>query len=230
MIAPQIRHLAFRVEGEERFPFIPGQFITLLIEGDDKPIRRSYSIANTHVNGSNVIEFAASYIENGIATQLLFNLQPGETVTATGPFGRLILRDEQPARYVLVATGTGVTPYRAMLDELGQRLEAQKNLRVLLLFGVRQPEDLLYRDEFVAFAQKHPNFEFRAYYSRARCHEPYEHQGYVHTAFADIDLKPEQDVIYLCGNPNMIDDSFALLTERGFASQNVRREKYISSS
>jgi NAD(P)H-flavin reductase len=117
-----------------------------------------------------------------------------------------------------------------MLNELAARLKQSAQLRVLLLFGVRQPEDLLYREEFIAFADQQPRFEFRAYYSRARCHERYEHQGHVQTAFADIQLDAEKDIVYLCGNPNMIDEAFALLAERNFSAQNVRREKYISSS
>lgn len=229
IIAPEVRHLTFRCEGADAFAFIPGQFITLHIEAGEKVIRRSYSIANVYVDGGNTIEFAASYVKEGVASDLLFNLQPGEKVTATGPFGRLILRDEQPGRYIFVATGTGVTPYRAMLHEFAHRLQQQESLQIILLFGVRKPEDLLYREEFVAFAKQHPRFEFRAYYSRAQGHETYEYQGYVHTAFADIHLDAAKDIVYLCGNPNMIDEAFALLTEHGFASQNVRREKYISS-
>jgi ferredoxin-NADP reductase len=230
LIAPQVRHLVFQRQGDEPFVFVPGQFITLLIEtGGEKLMRRSYSIANTHITGGNTVEFAASYVQGGTASDLLFNLQPGETVTASGPFGRLILRDEQPGRYILIATGTGVTPYRAMLDEIARRLQQQADLKVILLFGVRGPEELLYRAEFVAFTEQYPRFEFRAYYSRARCHERYEHQGHVQVAFADIQPDPAKDIVYLCGNPNMIDEAFAQLTARGFASQNVRREKYISS-
>lgn len=229
MIAPQIRHLAFRYEGAEPFTFIPGQFITLHIQTGDKELRRSYSIANVPGEHHNQIEFAASYIEKGVASELLFNLKEGETVTATGPFGRLILREEQPARYILIATGTGVTPYRAMLKELAKRLSEQPNLQVVLLFGVRRPEDLLYREEFVALAQQQARFQFRAYYSRAVGEQVYEYQGHVHNAFAEIKPDAATDVVYLCGNPNMIDEAYALLAERGFASQNVRREKYISS-
>lgn len=229
LIAPQVRHLVFQRQDGALFTFIPGQFITLLIEGGEKLLRRSYSIANTHVTGGNTVEFAASYVAGGTASELLFNLKPGETVTASGPFGRLILRDEQPGRYILIATGTGVTPYRSMLDQIAQRLEQQPNLQVIILFGVRTPEELLYRNEFVAFAKQHPHFEFRAYYSRAPKQESYEYQGHVQVAFTDIQPQPEKDIIYLCGNPNMIDEAFAQLTALGFASQNVRREKYISS-
>ncbi len=229
MIAPEVRHLAFALESDEPFVFIPGQFITLMIQSNDKLLRRSYSIANRR-SCENLIEFAAAYVKGGIATQLLFNLQPGEKVTATGPFGRLILRDEQPARYILMATGTGVTPYRAMLNEIADRLEKQPELQIVLLFGVRKPEELLYREEFVNLAKINPRFDFKAYYSRAPSQQAYEYQGHIQNSFADISPNPEKDIVYLCGNPNMIDDTFALLTQLGFPTQNVRREKYISSS
>ncbi len=230
IIAPKVRHLVFACEGEETFNFIPGQFITLHIPHGEKPLNRSYSIANTHQQG-NLIEFAASYVEKGVASELLFNMEPGDKITATGPFGRLILRDEKPARYILIATGTGVTPYRAMLKELEKRLAESKDTRVLLLFGTRIPEELLYADEFIAFAEKNPRFEYRACYSRHNpaLLKPHEYFGYVHKALVDFKPDPQTDVVYLCGNPNMIDDTFAKLCEHGFTSQSVRREKYISS-
>lgn len=231
LIAPTVLHLNFHIEGEAVFQFIPGQFITLHIPGPVKELRRSYSVANIYHDGSNTIEFAASYVEGGVASELLFNLKPGAKVTASGPFGRLILRDEQPKRYILVATGTGVTPYRSMLVEIEKRLHAQEQLEVVLLFGVRKPEDLLYRDEFTDFASKNPRFQFCAYYSREQPPQPkpYENKGYVKDAFANLNPDPQRDVVYLCGNPNMIDEVFALLVSKNFPTENIRREKYISS-
>lgn len=231
-IAPKVLHLNFHIEGETGFQFIPGQFITLLIDTPEKQLRRSYSIANTYHDGSNTIEFAASYVDGGIASELLFNLKPGEKLNASGPFGRLILREELPKRYIFVATGTGVTPYRAMLAEIEQRLEQQPQLEVVLLFGVRKPEDLLYGNEFAEFAEKNSRFIFQAYYSRAELISPkaYEHQGYVGKAFTNLNPDPHHDIVYLCGNPNMIDEVFALLVNHGFPTENIRREKYISSN
>jgi ferredoxin-NADP reductase len=229
-IAPHVLHLTFECEGVDQFNFLPGQFITIHIPLNDKVLNRSYSIANIEQN--NHIEFAASYVEKGTASNLLFNLKPGDKLNATGPFGRLILRDEKPSRYLLIATGTGITPYRAMLKELERRLHEQENLRVILLFGVRKPEDLFYREEFVSFAEKNPRFEFRVHYSRIMPSPPlpYEFQGYVHTALTDIKPDPLNDLVYLCGNPNMIDETYSILCQYGFAVQNVRREKYISGS
>lgn len=232
-IAPNVKHFTFRYEEGGSFDFIPGQFITLHIPTSEKILRRSYSIANKTHKATNKIEFAASYVPEGVASELLFTLQAGDTVTATGPFGRLILREELPARYILVATGTGVTPYRTMLAELASRFKQRPCFKVILLFGVRRPEDLLYRDEFLAFAEKNSWFEFRAYYSRFKLENSlsYEYSGYVLNAFSEIFPNAKQDVVYLCGNPNMVDEVFSLLVNSyAFPSEVIRREKYISSN
>ncbi len=232
-IAPSVKHLTFRREDGENCGFIPGQFITLHIPTSEKVLRRSYSIANSSHEPSNKIEFAASYVPEGVASDLLFTMQIGDKVTATGPFGRLTLREEQPGRYILVATGTGVTPYRTMLSELAHRFKQHPCFKVILLFGVRKPEDLLYRDEFTVFAEKNTWFEFRVYYSRILSEPelPYEYRGYVLNAFSEIEPNPKQDIVYLCGNPNMVDEVFSLLTNNySFPSELIRREKYISSN
>jgi ferredoxin-NADP reductase len=233
-IAPSVKHFRFRREEGEVFAFIPGQFITLHIPTAQKVLRRSYSIANSTHQPSDQIEFAASYVPRGAASELLFGLQKGESVKATGPFGRLILRDEQPQRYIFVATGTGVTPYRSMLSELAERFAKTPTFKVILLLGVRRPDDLLYRDEFLAFAAQHPWFEFRAHYTRIAPEvvlAAHEYRGYVCQAFAELVPNPGQDIIYLCGNPNMVDEAFALLTKaHHFPSEAIRREKYISAN
>lgn len=232
-IAPDVKHFTFRYEEGGSFEFIPGQFITLHIPTAEKILRRSYSIANKAHHANNKIEFAASYVPAGIASELLFTLKPGDKVTATGPFGRLILREEMPERYILVATGTGVTPYRTMLAELEQRFKLRPCFKVILLFGVRRPEDLLYREEFLEFAEKNPWFEFYAYYSRVNPKTAlnFEHTGYVLNAFSEINPNPKQDIVYLCGNPNMVDAVFTLLVKSyNFPTEIIRREKYISSN
>lgn len=232
-IAPDVKHFTFLYEEGASFEFIPGQFITLHIPTPEKILRRSYSIANKTHESTNKIEFAASYIPTGIASQCLFTLKPGDQLTATGPFGRLILRDEMPQRYILVATGTGVTPYRTMLAELEHRFKLRPCFKVILLFGVRRQEDLLYRDEFIAFSARNTWFEFHAFYSRAKLKEAlsYEHTGYVLNAFSEIKPNPKQDIVYLCGNPNMVDEVFTLLVKNyAFPTDIIRREKYISAN
>ena len=57
----------------------------------------------------------------------------------------------------------------------------------------------------------------------------HEYKGYVQHAFPDLTLNPQEDIVYLCGNPSMIDDAFTYLKDTGFTMQQVIREKYISN-
>lgn len=231
MIAPTVKHLTFEKEDGTPLLFQGGQFITLHIEKVDKIVHRSYSIANAP-NQVNCLELACAYVEGGVASSLLFGLKPGDFVLASGPFGLFVLKEERPARYILVATGTGVSPYRSMLQDIKNRLEnTHPELEVILIFGVRTRNELLYKDEFLKFMSEYPRFKFIACYSRESLDNPetFERQGHVQAALADVSLNPAQDIVYLCGNPNMIDATFALLTESGFDKKNVRREKYLFS-
>lgn len=228
-IASNVLHVALKPSSN--FSFIPGQFISLHFQKDDKEVKRSYSIAN-QPNASEFIEFAISYQPNGVASEEIFHMQPGQSVDVSGPAGRLVLLDEHPARYILVATGTGVTPYRAMLDQIKDIINTH-NTKFLLLFGVRNQEECLYYQEFLDFAASSDNFDFEVYYSRELPAEDdkviKKHKGYVQTGFNNYNLDPDKDKVYLCGNPGMIDDAYQILQEKGFTARTVRREKYISS-
>ena len=229
MLSPRVKHFVFRSTLDPVFNYLPGQFITVHFERDEKTIRRSYSIANMP-SQDNRIEFAAGFVEGGPGTDYLFNLKPGDQIYINGPFGRLIFKDETPGRYILVATSTGITPYRAMIPELTRRLNAHPDLEIVILFGVQKSEDILYHEELLAFAALSPRISLRVHLSKEPASNLLEHQfeGYVQHSFPALNLNPAQDVVYLCGNPGMIDDAFNDLKERGFAMQQVIREKYIS--
>lgn len=229
MLSPKVKHFVFRCTQNPVFDYQPGQFITIHFERDGKILRRSYSIANIP-SQDNCIEFAAGFVENGPGTDLLFNLKLGDTINMNGPFGRLVLKDDIPKRYILVATSTGITPFRAMMTELKHRLDTHPDLHVVILLGVQKREDTLYRNEFLALTAMYPRVTFQAHLSREANSDlqPYEQLGYVQHAFPNLALNPEHDRVYLCGNPAMIDESFTWLKDKGFAIQHIIREKYIS--
>ncbi len=231
LIAPNVRHLSFVREDNAPLPFKAGQFITLHIESPNKVVHRSYSIANVP-NQDNTIELACAYVEGGIASGILFALNPGDAISASGPYGLFTLKEERPKRYILIATGTGITPYRSMLQEIKTRIvNAHPELQIALVFGIRNRSEVLFKDEFLAFQAKHSQFRFYACYSKETPADlqPFERLGHVQTTFPELNLDPNQDIVYLCGNPNMIDDTFSLLTNNGFDKKNVRREKYLFS-
>ena len=239
MIAPQVGHYVFQRNDGQPLPFIPGQFIQVHFEyADGTATRRSYSLATIPdpVDGpGSLVEIAVSYVPGGAATALFEGLEPGGTVQASGPFGRFCLMPgDDNRRYLLIATGTGVTPYRSMLPLLEKAI-AERGIEVVLLFGARTPTELLYGDEFRAFAERHPGFRFVPCFSRelpapgsAHAHADVRH-GYVQQFLAEFAPDAQGDIAYLCGNPNMVDACFEALKEAGLPVPRIRREKYVSS-
>ncbi len=230
MVTPRVMQFSFRREDGKPFAYVPGQFITLHIPHEDMELRRSYSVA-TIPGLSDEVEIAVTHVDGGRATGHLFALQPGAKVVATGPFGRFVLREDPPSRYLLIATGTGVSPYRAMLPQLKGLLAAGQHTAVVML-GVRGPDELLFGGDFIEFAKENPGFQFVANYSR-RVSEPalpHERKGYVQDHLMEMKPDSKRDIVYLCGNPDMIDTSVESLKALGFDNTNLRREKYVSSN
>ena len=144
MLAPSIAHLSFHRDDGQALGFVPGQFLQVHFHyGDGTATKRSYSIAT---RGGDSVEIAVSYVPGGAATALFEGLEIGGQVQASGPFGRFCLQPgDANARYLLIATGTGVTPYRAMLSQL-ETLIGERGVEVVLLFGARNPDELLFVD------------------------------------------------------------------------------------
>ncbi|MGH8273578.1 MAG: FAD-binding oxidoreductase [Gammaproteobacteria bacterium] len=234
-VTPRVVQFGFVRDDGLPFEYIPGQFLTLHLPWEERMLRRSYSIASipngsTGANLTQEVEIAMTQIPDGRASGILDRLQPGDRVEATGPFGRFVLRDDPPARYFLLATGTGASPYRAMLPELSRRLRLS-GFEARLMLGVRNPEELLFGADFSDFATEVGSFSFEPSFSRHRPNagERGTH-GYVQRRLTELALDPERDIVYLCGNPLMIDEAVTHLKEQGFTNPRIRREKYVSSN
>nr|WP_279633055.1 ferredoxin--NADP reductase [Lysobacter alkalisoli] len=240
MLAPAIGHYSFVRDDGLPLDFIPGQFIQVHFEyADGTATKRSYSLATIHdhaMGPGEAVEIAVSYVPGGAATALFEGLEVGGTVDASGPFGRFCLMPgDANARYLLIATGTGVTPYRSMLPQLEAAIR-ERGVQVVLLFGARTPAELLYGDEFRAFADKHPDhFRFMPCFSRELpdAGSPHAHadvrHGYVQQFLDEVAPDASHDIAYLCGNPNMVDACFEALKACALEVKQIRREKYVSS-
>jgi ferredoxin-NADP reductase len=234
MLAPTVRHLEFIRDDAQPLDFIAGQFIQVHFNyPDGTATKRSYSLATQHDHAFDIndsLEIAVSYVPGGAATALFTALDEGQQIQCSGPYGRFCLQEkDQNQRYLLMATGTGVTPYRAMLPQL-KKLMQERDVQVVLLFGARTEEDLIYRKDFYAFAEDNCNFTFMPCFSREMPANvtPSARHGYVQQQLAELAPNSVRDIAYLCGNPNMVDTSFEVLKELGLPIQHIRREKYVS--
>ncbi|MCR6495063.1 hypothetical protein LJB71_01575 [Thermomonas sp. S9] len=116
-----------------------------------------------------------------------------------------------------------------------ERLMAERGVEVLLLQGARTPAELLYGDEFRAFANAHPRFRYLPCLSRELPAEgsPHAHpdvrHGYVQNVLPELAPDPASDIAYLCGNPDMVDAAFEALKGMRLPVPQIRREKYVSN-
>lgn len=225
-------NISFKVDSEQPFVVIAGQFLRLHFkQHDGLDTFRSYSIASIFPEEKSTletIEIAVSWVAGGLATEKISNMVAGDYLEASGPYGRFCLLPDRHDRYFLIATGTGVTPYRAMLKEIEIRLQAGSEFFVVM--GAQDATGLLYESDFVALENQYEGFHYIPCLSRQLRENPgpNDQSGYVQNYLASHDFDAENDITYLCGNPNMVDEAFALLKEKGLPVPLIKREKYIS--
>ena len=230
MISRNVRRLRFVRSDGGTFAYRPGEFVSLQLPDENGEIfKRSYSIATVADDpaAATELELVASHVEHGKATRWFWHAAPGSEIAYAGPHGQLVWPETLPKRLLLIATGTGVAPYRSMLKQMQPAL--QSGLQVELLFGVREQAEAFYLDDFRAQAAAFPGFHFTLCVSRAAVSAPDEFAGRVTDKLQQLQPQASDDLVYLCGNPAMVDEVFERLKGVGFGVKTVKREKYIFS-
>ncbi len=222
-----------KVNQLESFHFKAGQFVTL-----DLPIHeqknkrwRSYSIASWP-DGSNVYELLIVLLEGGLGTTYLFNeVKLGSELTFRGAQGVFTLPETIDKDIYFICTGTGIAPFRSMLNYM--KLQSVSHHNLYLIYGCRTQKDLLYFEEMKALEKEMENFSFMPTLSRETWNG---RTGYVHDLYEEIckknnvahdslgNLKPA--AFYLCGWKFMIDDARKKIADLGYDRKSVHFELY----
>ena len=200
-------------------PFKAGQYNRLRLFIGDEWVGRPYSYVNPP--DRRPLEFHLVTVPEGPLTNRLIHLQPGDEVELMPRSTGLFTLDQLPdARDLwLLATGTGLGPFLSMLgtEEPWERFE---NIR--LVHSVRQASELTYRDRIETFAERAPGrFGYVPMVSRevcagalcARIPATIEDGRLEH--LASLAIEPEHAQVMICGNPDMVRDTQAVLKGRG---------------
>jgi len=221
-----------RIEAEIE-PFSAGQFTNLGLWQGEHFLRRSYSMASAP---GQPLEFFITRVAGGALTPLLLEVPIGGTIhVERKPQGFFTLAFVPPARDLwLVATGTGLGPFIAILrtQEPWQRFE-----RIVVAHGVREREQLAYRDELLGMSAAHENRLIWVPVVSREPNVPDVVHGRVTSALRDgslergagLELSPDRSHLMLCGNPAMIAELSELLGERGLRKHRVRKPGHIST-
>ena len=151
-----IRHIVLDF-GNTAFPVLEGQSLAVIVPREDgAPHVRMYSIAsprNGERPGFNNLALTVKRVTadrdgrpvRGVASNFLCDLKKGDKVQVAGPFGASFLMPNHPgANLVMVCTGTGSAPMRAMTERRRRRAALKEGGEMALFFGARTPEELPY--------------------------------------------------------------------------------------
>ena len=227
------RLFSFTCTRDPGLRFQSGQFAMIGLMVDGKPLVRAYSMVSPHYEET--LEFLSIKVPDGPLTSRLQHIQVGDTVLiGRRPTGTLLLQNLVPGRTLyLFCTGTGLAPFMSIIrdPDVYERFE-----KVVLVHGTRLVAELAYEDVIMNELPANEFFGEQAarqliYYPTVT-REPFRHQGRIPDLLEsgrlerDIGLpplSPDTDRAMLCGSPEMLRDTRAVLDTRGFDEGNMSR-------
>ena len=214
--------------------FTAGQFTSLALDVDGERVARPYSILSSP--GQQPLEFFLYTALGGVLSNALVKLTPGDRVWVKAKAnGFFVLREvpDDAGELWMLGTGTGLAPFFSILntDEPWQRFKT-----VVLVHAVRNACDLRYQNLIDDLAARYgERFRFKAFVSREQVEGTLP--GRIPAAVADgsleeavsLTLNPDVSHLMLCGNPDMVKDTSAVLQERGFTKNRRRTPGHITT-
>ena len=199
-VAPDVVVLTLQLPANENLQYRAGQYIEFMLR-DGK--RRSYSVANAPGAGR-PLSLHIRHMPGGLFTDQVFGtLKERDILRFEGPLGTFFLREDSDKPIVLLASGTGFAPIKAIVERM---IDLQSTRPTVLYWGGRRPHDL-YMDALCRqWAQDLPNFTYVPVVSDAQADDHWQGRaGFVHRAVLDDlpDLSGHQ--VYACGAPPMVE-------------------------
>ena len=164
----------------------------------------------------------------GVGSSYVFNLRPGDTVTAVGPFGDFHPKPTQ-REMVYIGGGAGMAPLRAHLSHL---FETEKTARkVSFWYGARSRQEIFYEDYFEDLVKAHLNFAFHLALSSPLPEDNWtSHLGFIHEVVLEKHLRehanPKAVEYYLCGPPMMIKACTQMLAGLGVPANQIAYDEF----
>jgi ferredoxin--NADP+ reductase len=222
----------FSLKVDADIAFAAGQFAKLALEVNGEMVARPYSFVNAP--GEQPNEFYYVTLPEGPLTQRLCGLGAGDRVwLAPRPAGFLVLAEVPEGENLwLIATGTGIGPFLSILktDAPWKRFK-----QVVLVHAVRHAAELTHREVIAQLARRRGDL-LRTVSFVSREAAPGALPGRIPAAIetgrleaaADVPLSAQTSQVMICGNPEMVTDTSAVLAKRGMKKHRRRDPGHIT--
>ena len=224
---------SFTTTRDPAFKFSNGHFTMIGLKTEAKPLVRAYSIASANYEES--LEFLSIKVPNGPLTSKLQHIEVGDTViVGRKPTGTLLIDYLLPGkRLYLLSTGTGLAPFMSIVRDPATY---EKFERVILVHGVREVDELAYREYLTDHLPTHeflgetvakqlsyyPTVTREEFINQGRVTELLDN-GKLHEDLDLPPLDPLNDRVMICGSPAMLKDLKHMMEARGFHEGNTSR-------
>jgi ferredoxin--NADP+ reductase len=206
--------------------------MTIGVYADGRLVQRPYSVASApREAGTDGYEFYVRLVPILRFTSLLWRLPIGHEMRMIGPKGKFVLEPDDDRTHLLVSTGTGIAPFISMMR---QTLGEGRPRRAVVLHGCSFADELGYR-ELLEGWERDGTYPVTYVPTISRPDDPRNAgwtgrvgraESVVGSVCRDLGLRPDETVVYICGNPEMILNVERELMDRGYPEFHVKKELY----
>jgi CDP-4-dehydro-6-deoxyglucose reductase len=219
-LAPDVLSVKLRLPPNTQFTFLAGQYVDVIGPGG---LRRSYSVANAPAS-NNQLEFHIRAVQSGAMSQYWFDqAKVNDLLRINGPVGSFFVRPLNGLHLVFLATGTGIAPVKAMLEQLATAPLDDQPLSATLYWGGREPKDL-----YAAPSLWHPSLRYVPVLSRAPVNWTGV-RGHVQNSLLNDEPDWANTVVYACGSDTMIQSAKVELTQAGLPTNRFYSDAFVPS-
>lgn len=219
-LALDVLSVKFRFPPNTPFNFLAGQYVDVIGPGG---IRRSYSVANAPAS-DNQLQLHIRAVQCGAMSQYWFEqAKVNDLIRIHGPLGSFFTRPLTGLHLVFLATGTGIAPVKAMLEQLATAPLDKQPLSATLYWGGRQIQDL-----YAEPSQWHPALRYVPVLSRA-LEDWTGARGHVQNSLLSEMPDLTNTVVYACGSNAMIQSAKSELTQAGLPEKRFYSDAFVPS-
>jgi CDP-4-dehydro-6-deoxyglucose reductase len=225
-LSHDVMSVRLQLPASDTFKYHAGQYVEFLLRDGD---RRAYSMGNApHTQADNPgVELHIRHMPGGKFTEHVFGaMKEKEILRIEGPFGSFFFREDSAKPMVLLASGTGFAPIKALIEHM-----QYKNITrpAVLYWGGRRPADLYMNDWVLGKVAEMPNLRYVPVISDALPEDAWAGRtGFVHKAVLEdiADLSGHQ--VYACGAPIVVDSAQADYTAAGLPADEFYADSFVT--
>jgi CDP-4-dehydro-6-deoxyglucose reductase len=214
--------VSLRLPPNANFKYNSGQYVNL-IKGN---LKRSYSVANAFKEKTS-LEFFIKKYENGLMSQYWFEeAKVNDLLRMEGPLGSFFLRESTCENIVFLATGTGIAPIKAILENIQECSSDFKHKKFFIFVGARYKEDVFWEPNL-----ENKNIEVNYIPVLSRQKEGWTgERGYVQDAVLRSTIDLERTQVYACGSNEMIQAAKEVFIKNKLSECNFFSDAFVATN